>query len=41
MLNDVYNSKILEYAGNIAHIGRLDDPDGKGAFQALWFHRHS
>ncbi len=27
MLNDVYNSKILEYAGNIAHIGRLKDPD--------------
>ena len=27
MLNDVYNSKILEYAGNIEHIGRLENPD--------------
>lgn len=27
MLDDVYNSKILEYAGNIARTGRLDAPD--------------
>ena len=27
MLNDVYNSKILEYAGNIERIGRLENPD--------------
>lgn len=27
MLDDVYNTKILDYAGNIERIGRLDDPD--------------
>ena len=27
MLNDVYNAKILGFAGNIPHIGRLDDAD--------------
>jgi NifU-like protein involved in Fe-S cluster formation len=27
MLNDVYNSKILELAGNIPRLGRLPDPD--------------
>jgi NifU-like protein involved in Fe-S cluster formation len=27
MLDDVYNAKILELAGNIPRIGRLDDPD--------------
>ena len=27
MLNDVYNSKILELAGNIPRLGRLSDPD--------------
>lgn len=27
MLDDVYNSKILEYAGNIPRTGRLDSPD--------------
>jgi NifU-like protein involved in Fe-S cluster formation len=27
MLNDVYNSKILELAGNIPRLGRLDAPD--------------
>lgn len=26
MLNDIYNTKILEYAGNIERIGRLDHP---------------
>ena len=26
-INDVYNGKILEFAGNIERIGRLDDPD--------------
>lgn len=26
-MEDVYNSKILEYAGNIPRIGRLDNPD--------------
>jgi NifU-like protein involved in Fe-S cluster formation len=27
MLNDVYNSKILDLAGNIPRLGRLDTPD--------------
>lgn len=27
MLNEVYNSRILELAGNIPRIGRLPDPD--------------
>jgi NifU-like protein involved in Fe-S cluster formation len=27
MLNDVYNAKILELAGNIPRLGRLSDPD--------------
>ena len=27
MLNDVYNAKILDYAGNIDRIGRLKEPD--------------
>ena len=27
MLDDVYNAKILELAGNIPHLGRLDAPD--------------
>lgn len=27
MIDDVYNAKILGYAGNIARIGRLPDPD--------------
>jgi NifU-like protein involved in Fe-S cluster formation len=27
MLNDVYNAKILELAGNIPRLGRLDRPD--------------
>ena len=27
MLNDVYNTKILDYAGNIERIGRLEDAD--------------
>ena len=27
MLDDVYNTKILEYAGNIERVGRLDGPD--------------
>lgn len=29
MLNDVYNSKILELAGNIPRIGHLPDPDAQ------------
>jgi NifU-like protein involved in Fe-S cluster formation len=28
MLNDVYNTKILELAGNIPRLGRLPGPDG-------------
>ena len=28
MLDDIYNTKILELAGNIPRIGRLADPDG-------------
>lgn len=27
-IDAVYNTKILDYAGNIGSIGRLDDPDG-------------
>ena len=27
MINDVYNARILEFAGNIPHIGRLQSPD--------------
>lgn len=27
MLDDIYNSKILEFAGNIPRVGRLDEPD--------------
>lgn len=27
MIDDVYNAKILEFAGNIARIGRLEHPD--------------
>ncbi len=27
MLDDIYNAKILEYAGNIPRIGRLEHPD--------------
>ena len=27
MINDMYNARILEFAGNIPHIGRLDAPD--------------
>jgi NifU-like protein involved in Fe-S cluster formation len=27
MISDVYNAKILSYAGNIPRIGRLDQPD--------------
>lgn len=26
MLDDIYNAKILDYAGNIPHLGRLDHP---------------
>ena len=27
MINDMYNARILEFAGNIPHIGRLEAPD--------------
>jgi SUF system NifU family Fe-S assembly protein len=27
MINDVYNARILEFAGNIQRLGRLEDPD--------------
>lgn len=27
MLDDIYNERILEFAGNIGRIGRLQDPD--------------
>jgi NifU-like protein involved in Fe-S cluster formation len=27
MIDDVYNAKILDFAGNIPHIGRLESPD--------------
>lgn len=29
MLDSVYNSKIIEYAGNIQKVGELDDPHAK------------
>ena len=29
MLDSVYNSKIIEYAGNIQNVGELDDADAK------------
>lgn len=29
MIDDVYNSKILEFAGNIPRVGRLDDADAE------------
>lgn len=28
MLDDIYNARILDYAGNISRIGRLNAPDG-------------
>lgn len=27
MIDDIYNAKILEFAGNIPRLGRLDNPD--------------
>ena len=27
MIDDIYNAKILEFAGNLARLGRLDGPD--------------
>jgi NifU-like protein involved in Fe-S cluster formation len=27
MIDDIYNAKILEFAGNISRIGRLENPD--------------
>ncbi len=27
MLNDIYNERILDFAGNMPRLGRLDDPD--------------
>ena len=37
MIDDVYNAKILGFAGNIGRIGRLADADATrdGAFQAV------
>ena len=29
-IDSIYNSKILDYAGNIPRIGRLQNPDGSG-----------
>ena len=34
MLNDVYNGKILELAGNIPRLGRLSAPDATATAQA-------
>jgi NifU-like protein involved in Fe-S cluster formation len=28
MIDDLYNERILEFAGNISHLGRLEAPDG-------------
>ena len=30
MLNDIYNKRIIELAGNIPRLGRLDAPDASG-----------
>jgi NifU-like protein involved in Fe-S cluster formation len=27
MLDDIYNARILDFAGNISHVGRLEAPD--------------
>ncbi|HUG60578.1 MAG TPA: iron-sulfur cluster assembly scaffold protein, partial [Methylomirabilota bacterium] len=27
MIDDIYNARILDYAGNIPRLGRLSDPD--------------
>lgn len=37
MLNDIYNKKIIELAGNIPRLGRLADPGrlGDSPFQAV------
>src|SRR5262245_49848743 len=34
MLNEVYNSRILELAGNIPRLGRLDSPDATATAQS-------
>ena len=34
MLNDIYNKKIIELAGNIPRLGRLPDPDACALGQA-------
>jgi hypothetical protein len=30
MINDVYNKRIIELAGSIPRLGRLDAPDASG-----------
>lgn len=35
MLNDIYNTKILEYAGNIARVGRLNVPENASDASSL------
>lgn len=34
MISDVYNAKILDFAGNIPRIGRLDNPDATATAHA-------
>ncbi len=31
MIDDLYNERLLEFAGNISHIGRLEAPDGSAS----------
>jgi NifU-like protein involved in Fe-S cluster formation len=35
MLNDIYNKRIIELAGNIPRLGRLSDPDASAVLVAL------
>jgi len=32
MLNEIYNSRILELAGNIPRLGRLENPDASETY---------
>jgi len=39
MLNDIYNKRIIELAGNIPRLGRLDAPDASATAPAPSSHR--
>jgi hypothetical protein len=36
MLNDIYNKRIIELAGNIPRLGRLAAPDATSRWTGLW-----